>query len=255
MTGKTFSWMAGLCGWLFKFEGYSYKARYLRKKGDKKKFDAYVQERVNYLSEAVEKSAGLTYTIEGKEKIPSSGPVVYACNHQSIFDTTAVVRTSRDLPGFIMKHQLRMIPLTRLWFSFFDCVYVNRKDKESSHKAYEAGVQNLKNGRSMAIFMEGTRSRDEKHKLGKFKTGAFRMAMEAGVPLVPVIICGTSKAFEDTGEIVSAMGKVKVLDPIMIPKMDFDDLEDFIKDFREKYEDEYEDVFEEVEDMNKNFNR
>ncbi|MBR6781065.1 MAG: 1-acyl-sn-glycerol-3-phosphate acyltransferase, partial [Clostridia bacterium] len=115
--------------------------------------------------------------------------------------------------------------------------------------------QNLKNGRSMAIFMEGIRSRDEKHKLGKFKTGAFRMAMEAGVPLVPVIICGTSKSFEDTGEIVSAMGKVKVLDPIMIPKMDFDDLEDFIKDFREKYEDEYEDVFEEVEDMNKNFNR
>ena len=250
MTGKTFGWMADLCFWLFKFEGYSYKARYLRKK-DTKKFDKYVDNKVNMLCEAVEKKAGFTYTMEGLENIPSSGPVVYACNHQSIFDTTVTVRVSRDLPGFIMKHQLRMIPLTRLWFSFFDCVYVNRKDKESSHKAYETGLQNLKNGRSMAIFMEGTRSRDEKHKLGKFKTGAFRMAMEAGVPLVPVVICGTSKVFEDTGEIVSAIGKVKVLKPINVPKMDFDDLEDFIKDFREKYEDEYTAVYEEVEKLNK----
>ncbi len=250
MTAKTFGWMADLCFWLFKFEGYSYKARFLRKK-DKKAFDKYVDDKVNMLCDAVEKKAGFTYTIEGLENIPSSGPVVYACNHQSIFDTTAAVRVSRDLPGFIMKHQLRMIPLTRLWFSFFDCVYVNRKDKESSHNAYETSVQNLKNGRSMAIFMEGTRSRDEKHKLGKFKTGAFRMAMEAGVPLVPVIICGTSKTFEDTGEIVSAIGKVKVLKPVSIPKMDFDDLEDFIKEFREDYEDEYEDIFEEVEKLNK----
>ncbi len=250
MTKKTFGWMADLCLWLFKFEGYSYKARALRKK-DKKAFDKYVDDKVNMLCNAVEKKAGFTYTIEGLENIPSSGPVVYACNHQSIFDTTVAVRVSRDLPGFIMKHQLRMIPLTRLWFSFFDCVYVNRKDKESSHNAYETSVKNLKNGRSMAIFMEGTRSRDEKHKLGKFKTGAFRMAMEAGVPLIPVIICGTSKAFEDTGEIESCIGKVKVLKPVNIPKMDFDDLEDFIKEFREDYEDEYEDIFEEVEKLNK----
>lgn len=251
MTKKTFGWMVGLCTWLFKFEGYSYKARALRNANKKTEFDAYVEERVNMLSDAVEKKAGFTYTIEGIENIPASGPVVYACNHQSIFDTTVVVRVSRDLPGFIMKHQLRMIPLTRLWFSFFDCVYVNRKDKTSSHKAYETSVENLKNGRSMAIFMEGTRSRDEKHKLGKFKTGAFRMAMEAGVPIVPVIICGTSKAFEDTGEIESCIGKVKVLKPVTVPKMDFDDLEDFIEDFREMYEDEYEDVFEEVEKLNK----
>ena len=250
MTGKTFGWMADLCFWLFKFEGYSYKARFLRKK-DRKAFDKYVDSKLNMLCEAIEKKAGFTYTMEGLENIPSSGPVVYACNHQSIFDTTVTVRVSRELPGFIMKHQLRMIPLTRLWFSFFDCVYVNRNDKESSHKAYESGLQNLKNGRSMAIFMEGTRSRDEKHKLGKFKTGAFRMAMEAGVPLVPVVICGTSKVFEDTGEIVSAIGKVKVLKPINVPKMDFDDLEDFIKDFREKYEDEYTAVYEEVEKLNK----
>ena len=250
MTAKTFGWMVNLCKWLFKFEGYSYKARYYRNKGQKDKFDSYVTDSVKNLCDAVEKDAGFAYTIEGRENIPSEGPVVYACNHQSIFDTTVVVRIARGLPGFIMKHQLRMIPLTRLWFSFFDCVYVNRKDKDSSHHAYETSVENLKDGRSMAIFMEGTRSRDEKHKLGKFKTGAFRMAMESGVPLVPVIICGTSKCFEDTGEIVAAKGKVKVLNPISIPKMDFDALEDFIKDFREHYEDEYEDVFEEVEKLN-----
>ena len=67
----------------------------------------------------------------------------------------------------------------------------------------------------------------------------------------PVIICGTSKTFEDTGEIVSCIGKVKVLKPVNIPKMDFDDLEDFIKEFREMYEEEYEEIFEEVEKLNK----
>ena len=98
MTKKTFGWMADLCFWLFKFEGYSYKARYLRKK-DKKAFDKYVDDKLNMLCDAVEKKAGLTYTVEGLENIPSSGPVVYACNHQSIFDTTVTVRVSRELPG------------------------------------------------------------------------------------------------------------------------------------------------------------
>ena len=65
-------------------------------------------------------------------------------------------------------------------------IFIDRKNREKAIEAMKPAVDALKEGTSIIIFPEGTRSRD--YKLGPFKKGAFHLAMEAGVPIVPVVI-------------------------------------------------------------------
>ncbi len=127
------------------------------------------------------------------------GPVVYCANHTSYLDIPLLFRT---IPGFFMiigKSELAKVPL----FGFvFSRVYitVNRKNAKDAHDSYKKCIHAIEKGRSIVFFPEGTIPRDIAPKLGKFKEGCFRLAIEKKVPLVPVALPYNWRIFPDYGD-------------------------------------------------------
>lgn len=127
---------------------------------------------------------GLEHVLEAK------GPFVVVSNHQSYFDIP-VMYSSLPLPlRMAAKAELFKIPLwgQALFASGF--VLIDRRNPERAHQALrEAGERMRQSGISLYVAPEGTRSSDGR--LGKFKSGAFRMAQIMGLPVLPVAVSGT----------------------------------------------------------------
>jgi putative phosphoserine phosphatase/1-acylglycerol-3-phosphate O-acyltransferase len=129
--------------------------------------------------------AGIELDVEGEEHLWSHRPAVFTFNHQSAVDTLLIAKLlRRDFTG-IAKQEVRQNPLFGPAFAFAGVVFIDRSDSKKAIDALEPAVQALKEGRSIAIAPEGTRSRTQH--LGAFKKGAFHIAMQAGVPIVPIV--------------------------------------------------------------------
>ena len=96
--------------------------------------------------------------------------------------------------------------------SVMDCVFVDRSNKDSARSSLHDAIEMVKNGRSIVVFPEGTRSKTGE--LGEFKGGAMKIAMETGAKVVPVLLEGTRERLEATGNVTAGKVYVTFLDPI-----------------------------------------
>jgi putative phosphoserine phosphatase/1-acylglycerol-3-phosphate O-acyltransferase len=129
--------------------------------------------------------AGVDLRIVGEEHLWSHRPAVFIFNHQSGVDTLLVAKLlRRDFTG-VGKQELRRHPVFGPLFAFAGMVFIDRSDSAKAIQALAPAVEALREGRSIAIAPEGTRSRTPK--LGKFKKGAFHLALQARVPIVPIV--------------------------------------------------------------------
>lgn len=121
--------------------------------------------------------------------------------------------------GFIAKKELEKIKAISGWMKEIHCVFMDRSNVRESIKAINEGVENLKNGHSMVIFPEGTRSKGPS--LGEFKKGSMKLAIKAEVPIVPIAIDGTYKAREGNkgNKITSADVKITIAKPINVKEL------------------------------------
>jgi putative phosphoserine phosphatase/1-acylglycerol-3-phosphate O-acyltransferase len=127
--------------------------------------------------------------VRGEEHLWSHRPAVFVFNHQSGVDAMLVAKLlRRDFAG-IAKKEIQNVPLLGQAFEFAGAVFIDRGDTQRAIDALAPAVQALKEGRSIAIAPEGTRSRTPR--LGRFKKGAFHIAMQAGVPIVPIVFKNT----------------------------------------------------------------
>jgi 1-acyl-sn-glycerol-3-phosphate acyltransferase len=162
---------------------------------------------------ALVKCAGVTVVTTGQEKIPAEVPVLYVSNHQGNFDIPILLGYIDKPKAFIAKIELLKIPMLRAWMKQLKCVFLDRSDIRQSLKTINRAAEYLKQGYSMVIFPEGTRAKD--NKMGEFKPGSLKLAIKAGVPIVPVAINGSYKIMEESGFIVKpAHVEVTVFDPI-----------------------------------------
>jgi 1-acyl-sn-glycerol-3-phosphate acyltransferase len=125
--------------------------------------------------------------IEGSQ--PESGAYVCVSNHQSFLDIFAMARQRREMK-WIAKEEIFKLPWFGLYFRLSGDIPVNRGDRESGGAALSKARWYLDRGMPVMIFPEGTRSRDGK--MGAFKPGAFRLAIEAQVPILPVAVTGSA---------------------------------------------------------------
>jgi putative phosphoserine phosphatase/1-acylglycerol-3-phosphate O-acyltransferase len=129
--------------------------------------------------------AGTELEVEGEEHLWSQRPAVFIFNHQSAVDTLLVAKLlRRDFTG-IAKREIRRNPIFGPAFAFAGVVFIDRADTAKAIEALKPALTALSEGRSIAIAPEGTRSRTRR--LGRFKKGAFHIAMQAGVPIVPIV--------------------------------------------------------------------
>jgi len=135
-------------------------------------------------------AAGTPVQVDGLERIPVGGPVVYASNHSSMFDIWAL---SSALPGsvrFVAKQELARIPLFGRAMLGAGHVAIDRVNRSRAMEAYTRAARVIRErGISTVVFPEGTRSRTGE--LLPFKNAPFGLAIAARVPLVPVYVHDT----------------------------------------------------------------
>ena len=133
--------------------------------------------------------AGVKIDITGKENIPSSGPVILASNHQGIFDIP-VLQSSLPVDfRWVAKSSLFKIPVIGWTMSLAGYISIERESASKAFRSIEAAAEKIHSGRSVLLFPEGTRSKEDA--LLPFKRGLFMLATKSEVPLVPISITGT----------------------------------------------------------------
>jgi 1-acyl-sn-glycerol-3-phosphate acyltransferase len=151
-----------------------------------------------------------TVQIEGSQ--PESGAYVCTSNHQSFLDIFGMARQKREMK-WIAKEEIFKLPFFGLFFRLSGDIPVNRGDRESGGAALQKARWYLDHGMPVMIFPEGTRSRDGK--MGAFKPGAFRLAIEAQVPILPVAVTGSAYGMpKGSPWIRPTLVLVRLLDPI-----------------------------------------
>jgi 1-acyl-sn-glycerol-3-phosphate acyltransferase len=129
---------------------------------------------------------GVKVKVEGQEKVESHVPHIYLTNHQSYFDIFALLAYLPVNFKFIVKQELMKIPLFGLSMRRAGYIGIDRKGPRKAMKSMNEAAEKIKNGASVLIFPEGTRSTDGQ--LQPFKRGGFHLALKAGCDVVPVAI-------------------------------------------------------------------
>lgn len=131
----------------------------------------------------------MTPTIISPHNLPSPNiPVVYVANHASYLDIYIFAALGRRIK-YLSKSEIFKLPIIGWAMTMAGYISVRRMNKAGQMEAYRRMVQVIRNGISLVIFPEGTRS--VSGKLRKFQAGAFRAAKQKGVAVVPITILGT----------------------------------------------------------------
>jgi 1-acyl-sn-glycerol-3-phosphate acyltransferase len=174
------------------------------------------------------KATGSTVTVEGLENIPQDRAVLFVANHQSNFDIPLLMGYLEKPFGFISKVEVKKLPIVREWMVEMNSIFMDRSDRRQSLKAIKDGIESLKNGHSLLIFPEGTRSKGDA--MEEFKTGSFHLAVKSGVPIVPVTISGTHRMYESNGNRVKPVQvKLIISEPLFMEDMTDLDIKDVAK--------------------------
>lgn len=136
---------------------------------------------------------GVLRTLTGWEALPEDlqrgeRPAVFIGNHTSLFDPPLMISTLPCHPVFVAKRELAQVPFLGwvIWLAGF--IFIDRRDQKAARRSLVRAAERIREGQSIVAFPEGTRSLDG-HLL-PFKMGAFALAFEAGVPVIPFAIQG-----------------------------------------------------------------
>ncbi|OBE96201.1 1-acyl-sn-glycerol-3-phosphate acyltransferase [Mycobacterium sp. 852002-10029_SCH5224772] len=151
-------------------------------------------------------ATGTTITYRGEQHIPERGGAVVAINHTSYVDflpaALAVHRRGRRL-RFMIKAEMQQVKVVNFLIKHTRTIPV---DRGAGAGAYAVAVQRLREGELVGVYPEATISRS--FELKEFKTGAARMALEADVPIVPLIVWGAQRIW--TKDHPRKLGRVKI---------------------------------------------
>lgn len=140
--------------------------------------------------------AGARLEVHGLERVDWSRPHVFVANHQSMIDICALFRAVPVPLRFVLKQELAKVPFVGWYARAMGMVFIERASARSSARRLRAAVDAVRGGASVCAFPEGTRSRG---RVGPFKGGAFQLAIEADVAVVPVAIEGSGKVLPAAG--------------------------------------------------------
>lgn len=167
---------------------------------------------------------GADLRIHGRERVEGGRSYVVMSNHQSHLDTWAIIAALPMRLSYVMKQELRRIPIFGYGCERMGMVYVERGNRESARRSMAEAARKVAAGTSVVFYPEGTRSRDGR--LGRFKTGGFRLAIDAGVPILPVSIAGTRDLFPaDSWRFRAGRIDVTIGDPISTAGLRAEDLD------------------------------
>ena len=133
--------------------------------------------------------SGVRVDVHGRHNLQPGQSYVIVANHLSQFDIFVLYGYLGVDFRWVMKHELRKVPVIGICCERLGHVFINRANTEAAIASLNEARTRLANGASVLFFPEGTRSRDGQ--LKPFKKGAFKMAQELQLPVLPVTVSGT----------------------------------------------------------------
>jgi 1-acyl-sn-glycerol-3-phosphate acyltransferase len=151
--------------------------------------------------------------IRNREKIRKGQSYIIISNHQSEYDILALVTTLKIQFRWIIKKELRKVPLFGYALYVSRNIFIDRSNTQQAIKSIHEGLDRLPKGVSVMFFAEGTRSADGS--IQPFKKGGFIMALEKGMPILPVTVNGSRKVLPKKS-LIFRPGPIEVVisDPI-----------------------------------------
>ena len=134
----------------------------------------------------------LPVKVTGLEHIQDGQSYVFVSNHQSMLDVWAIYGYLPVVYKWLMKAEIRKIPFVGTACKCAGHIFVERSNARSSFRSLQAIEKQLVNGVCMVIFPEGTRTKNGE--VGRFKRGAFQIALDLGLPVIPISISGCYEA-------------------------------------------------------------
>ncbi len=156
---------------------------------------------------------GSSVQTKGLDKLKDySGNAIFVANHQSHFDIPAIM-TAINIPFyFVAKKELRRIPIFGWGMWATGMVFVDRSSREKSLASLKKAAKTIRKGKAVLSFPEGTRSKSGK--IQKFKKGAFHMAKEGSLEIIPISVSGTRDILAPGGKLSVGTAVVTVCEPI-----------------------------------------
>ncbi|WP_214406289.1 HAD-IB family hydrolase, partial [Pseudonocardia lacus] len=176
---------------------------------------------------------GITLDVRGAEHL-ATRPAVFLFNHQSQLDVLVLAKLLRSGFSAVAKKEIARIPGFGLAFRLADVAFVDRGNTTSARAALEPAVQRLREGVSLVIAPEGTRSATPA--LGPFKKGAFHVAMQAGVPVVPIVIRNAGELmWRGASTLREGTVQITVLPPVPTDGWTVEELDERVDEVRDRY--------------------
>lgn len=204
---------------LFTIRRYKKLIERLKQEGRKEEQRQAIAEVCHIWSDKVAKHFKTNIKVINPENLPEEGPCVYVSNHQSYADILVLLNVIKHQTGFIAKEELASIPVFSKWILRIGSLFILRGDARESLKTISEGVDKIKDGYSLVIFPEGTRSRGGQ--MGEFKPGSLKLATKAKTVVVPLTINGSYKMYEEPGQITKNVTiEITVHKPVDTSQMD-----------------------------------
>jgi 1-acyl-sn-glycerol-3-phosphate acyltransferase len=143
------------------------------------------------------RGSGARLVVEGVEHVDWSRPQVLVANHQSMFDIPSLFAAVPVPLRFMLKRELAALPLIGWYASLMGMVFIDRGNARDAKRKLGDAADRLRDGATLIAFPEGTRGTSGA--VGPFKGGALQVALEAGVPVVPVAIEGSGHVLPPSG--------------------------------------------------------
>lgn len=171
-------------------------------KKDPKKRDRIAFRQIQWTFGVLLKITGTKIEVRGKENIPEAGnSVLYVSNHRSYFDIICTYVLMKGDTGYVAKQEFGNIPVFMTWMKYIHCLLLDRSDPKKAIRTMNSGVDELKNGVSLWICPEGTRTKtDSDLEMMEFKAGSFKLAEKSKRPVLPVALTGTRNIYEGNGK-------------------------------------------------------
>jgi putative phosphoserine phosphatase / 1-acylglycerol-3-phosphate O-acyltransferase len=177
--------------------------------------------------------AGVSMNVLHEERLWTHRPAVFVANHQSSLDIPVLGRLLERDFTIVAKKEARWDPRAIVGSVVIDPAYIDRSDSGSARTTLDGVVERIRSGTSLMIFPEGTRSATPV--LGPFRKGAFHLAAQAGVPVVPVVLRNTGELMRRSSLVLNP-GVVDVC--VLEPETDWstDDMSERIAALHAKFE-------------------
>ncbi|MBA2340846.1 MAG: 1-acyl-sn-glycerol-3-phosphate acyltransferase [Pyrinomonadaceae bacterium] len=158
--------------------------------------------------------SGMEIKVRGLEHLDPDQTYIFISNHRSYLDTATLFNYTGRRIGILAKKELLKVPILGQGMGYVNIMAIDRTNRESAMRTVKAATDRIRSGRSFGVFAEGTRACPGE--LLSFKKGAFYMARDAGVSIVPVAMKNTDRLMgKGTG--VSRPGTIEM---VLLPPID-----------------------------------